>query len=344
MNTKLITDIRDLLIKMKLEAVVIYSGSSDDRFMKAIAGTPSLLEDYVLITPKNAFISEPRYITAYTRRKTTIPILDAPSERQLIEPLIAVIGGHKNIGIAGSCRYQDIVSLKPNQVTDITSQINKLLRHKSDSYIKKLKKLAKSTSRIMESLAIKTGDQQSKIAQKLHTAAIELNGDLAFPICITSGRDLETSTSTPASAKVIRKNDAVCIDMGIKSDIYATDCTRMYFINHPNKKALYLGIVKAHNEIIDNFIRPERTFREIIDEYHRKFKNHRHIKEIRELGIGHGIGYGLHEYPEIAEVDKEPVGTNIVFTLEPTFITTMGRFRVEDMISVDSQGVVSKLT
>lgn len=339
-----ISEFQKILNHHQIDALLVYSSAYDDRFLKAIAGVPSLLDEYILITPNQALISQMRSLVADTQKKTNLPVLSAISEYHLVEPLKDYIKPKSRLGIVGKCPYQDVVSLSPTQVTDFTNAAQQIIKYKSDDYIQNVAQVAKAVHKFITNVKIKVGMSQTEIAQQLKQQMISHDYTLAFPLCITSGEDLKISTSMPANPqKFIQSTDAICIDFGIKKGIYTTDITRMYFLNNSQPAKLYEQICQIQDTIINQWITPHKTFPQLIAHYKQQVESLPDVVSLQELGFGHGIGFGLHEYPGIENAD-EKIGTNIVFTLEPTVHTTYGRIRTENMISIDSKGTVNKIT
>lgn len=334
---------RKLLRKKKLDAILIYANAYNDRYMKAVCGTYSVLQNYILVTQSSVYISEARYLVEDLRKRTTLRILPSKGEALNIYPIREALGTGKRIGIVGDCKYKDIKVLEPSIVLEFTSYSELLLRHKIDEYIEALRKHARNLESIMDSVRIKGGEKQTDIARRIKKRILDSNYDLAFPICVTSGKDLLRSTSLLASEKKIRDNDIICIDMGIKSGIYNTDRTRMYFLKERQAKNLYKRIKDLHTDIIENELNSKMTGKDIVEKYKRNFSNVEGVKDVLEEDFGHGIGFGLHEEPMLERSD-DCIGKNTVFTIEPTFVTKYGKMRVEDMVGILSNGIVINLT
>ena len=63
-----------------------------------------------------------------------------------------------------------------------------------------------------------------------------------------------------------------------------------------------------------------------VDEYARKELGKHYIHS-----LGHGIGLDIHEYPRISFKNKEKLGNNICFTVEPGIYNKFG-IRIEDSL------------
>lgn len=334
---------KSLLKEYKLDCVLIYANAFDDRYMRAITGTYSVLQNYIMITKKKVYLSEARYLIEDIGRRTNVDILSAECEDGTIYPLLKKLGKQRRIGIIGGCKYKDITVLDPSDVIDLSDKAYEIIQFKSDDYIKDIYKYAKKLKEIMDNIRIKPGWSEYDVAIKISKKVIENKCKLAFPICVTSGRDLLKSTSMLASNKKIRDRSLICIDMGIERDIYKTDRTRMYFCKNTQAKKLYRDICNAHWGIISKALKPGMKFRELVAEYIERFIKIDGVKEVLEEDFGHGIGFGLHEAPMV-EQSQGVINKNMVFTLEPTVITEFGRMRVEDMVGIYSNGKVVTLT
>jgi Xaa-Pro aminopeptidase len=236
------------------------------------------------------------------------------------------------------------LNLRPAKIIDLTEEAHEIILHKTDEYISALQKHAVITAEFLKKVQFQPGDTGAARAKKIFEKAIDKNYQLSFPTCVTSGEDLFKTTTVVASETKIKKRDMVCIDMGLKQGIYTTDITRMFFVNNPEAEKIYKEFVAIHNDIIAHFVSPEKTFREVILRYQERLKGNKDIKEVLDDDFGHSIGFALHETPACIEKTSRTIGRNIVFTLEPTFITKFGKMRIEDMIGIYSNGKVVNLT
>ena len=175
---------------------------------------------------------------------------------------------------------------------------------------------------------------QEGIAAEFHARAAKQGCNLSFPVCVTSGEDLRISTCLSPKNKLIRNSDIICIDAGLKQDIFTTDMTRMFFLRNPEAEKIYKQLMFAHHEIIDKFIDPELKWTSLINEYQGRFDEIPGVKRCLKEDFGHGIGFALHEHPML-EKSKDIIGCNIIFTIEPTFVTKFGMMRFEYMIAID---------
>jgi Xaa-Pro aminopeptidase len=335
--------VRRLLETFGLDYLLVYGNTYDDRFIKAIAGTPALQQNYIILSPNAEFFTASRYYLLEITRRTDIPILPTDGENFGLIEVLKKIGTSKRIGIIGQFKHADVAALQPAKVVDLTEQAHEFILHKSDQYISSIRKHARITADILSGIRFRPGDTGLSRAQQITRAALERGYTHSFSTCITSGKDLFTTTTVTAGRRRINASDMVCVDMGLRQGIYTTDITRMFFVNHPKARKLFDQIAAVHHEIIATFVSPEKTFRQVIEHYQQRFKGHAEVTAVPEDDFGHGIGFALHEEP-IIEKTTRTIGRSTVFTLEPTFFTRFGRMRIEDMVAIDSRGRVSNLT
>lgn len=334
---------RRFLAAHGLDCVLVYANNYDDRFLKAIAGTPSLQQHYVILAKDAEWLTVSRYFALEMARRTDLPLLLAEGEHFAFAEVLKKVGKRTRVGIVGNFKYADIAKLKPSKVVDLTDAAHDLILFKSDEYISAIKGHAKVTAEILGNVRFRPGDTGVFRARQIFAAALDKGYTHSFNTCVTSGKDLFETTTVVAGPRKIRQKDMVCVDMGLRRGIYTTDITRMFFVNHPEAQKLFRGIAAVHNEIIAGFVSPEKTFRDVITCYQERFRGRKGVRAVPEDDFGHSIGFALHEHP-IIEKTTRVIGRNIIFTLEPTFFTRFGRMRIEDMVAIDSNGTVVNLT
>lgn len=334
---------RQLLTQNKLDALLIYANGYDDRFMRALTGTYSILQDYLFITRTDFVISEPGYLIPETKRRTNIELIPADGEDLVIEPIEKILGSNKRIGIIGNCRFRDVEKLNPSFTVDLTTKADQIIRFKTDEFIDKISKPAGVLAHIIERIKIFPGENQLEIDRGIKQGIIATGSQLAFPPCITSKNDLNISTCLSPKNKQFADSDIVCIDAGLKNDIFTTDMTRMFFINHPKGQEIYRGLYQKHLGIVNGKITQKTLFSKLIRMYREVAETTRGVIKLLPEDFGHGVGFALHEHPMLERSIGE-IGVNIIFTIEPTFVTKFGMMRFEDMIAIDSKGSVKILT
>jgi len=120
--------------------------------------------------------------------------------------------------------------------------------------------------------------------------------------------------------KILKKGDALNIDITLIKDGFHGDSSRMYFAGPPSIKAQRLSdIAKAAMYVGIDTVRPGATLGDIgaaIQQY----VESRRCSVVREY-CGHGIGLGFHEEPQVLHYGKAGQGLRLeagmTFTIEP---------------------------
>jgi len=136
----------------------------------------------------------------------------------------------------------------------------------------------------------------------------------------------------------LRRRDAVIIDMGVRYRGYCSDMTRTVFLGEPTEamRDVYAIVLEAQERAIAA-IRAGVAGREV-DAAARDLIKERGYGEAFAHGLGHGIGYEVHEPPGLTG-NKAPLQEGMVVTVEPG-IYLQGRFgvRIEDTVAVTADG------
>ena len=136
----------------------------------------------------------------------------------------------------------------------------------------------------------------------------------------------------------LRRRDAVIIDMGVRYRGYCSDMTRTVFLGEPTRamREVYAIVLDAQQRAIAA-IRAGVAGRDV-DAAARDLIKERGHGEAFAHGLGHGIGYEVHEPPGLTG-SKAPLEEGTVVTVEPG-IYLQGRFgvRIEDTVVVTADG------
>ncbi len=157
------------------------------------------------------------------------------------------------------------------------------------------------------------------------------------------------------SDKILKKDDLLLLDAGIKYKRYCSDRTRTVFIGDnismskyqkfKDKKIqkIYDIVLKAQESAL-KAVKPgvklcdlDKIARDIITkEGYGKYFVH---------SLGHGVGLDIHEWPYVNSRNEMRVKEGMVFTIEPG-IYIPGEFgvRIEDMVAVNHDGSVEVLS
>lgn len=144
-------------------------------------------------------------------------------------------------------------------------------------------------------------------------------GTPPFPKSICTSVNHQICHGIP-SEKVLKKGDALNIDITVIKDGYHGDTSKMFFAGKPTipakrladitQKCMYLGIQQ---------VRPGATLGDIGHVIQTYAEKH-HCSVVREF-CGHGIGTTFHEPPQVVHYGKpgqgEVLQEGMIFTIEP---------------------------
>lgn len=335
-----LTKIHQLLKRKNLEGLILYSNPYNDRYLRALTETNSILQNYIYVSANQSIVTTPIYLVADLKEKTKFKVLASTAESTVFEPILKLIA-NKRVGYAGQTPYQDLFQLKTKPI-NLTAEVNQILSYKSDCFIQKTNRLAKKTTQFMAKIDINGLKNVLDIQQQIKLFAANHNLELSFPPAITSHLDLKQTTAMLPKNQIISKKEIICLDMGFKNKITMTDRTRMYFKNQAKAKKIYQDFSQIHWDIIQSELELGMSFANVISLYQKKVKKMLNYKILQD-DFGHGIGFSLHEKPFL-ETSNSKIKPNQIFTLEPTLLTPYGKMRIEDMVGVLSDGKIINLT
>jgi len=160
----------------------------------------------------------------------------------------------------------------------------------------------------------------------------------AFDTIVCAGKNSAECHHHPDET-VIRKNQPVIIDMGVKRDFYCSDMTRSFCLGPPSPfyRDIYRIVFEANRKAV-KAIRPGRVCADI-DAIARRHIEKAGYGNYFDHSLGHSVGLEVHETPNFAATCKTVLKAGMTLTVEPG-IYLPGRFgiRIEDIILVTRNG------
>jgi len=160
---------------------------------------------------------------------------------------------------------------------------------------------------------------------------------IAFELIVAAGRNGSMCHAVP-SDYAVQRGDFITMDTGALLDGYHSDMTRTVALHSVSdeQRIVYEKVLEAHLKVIDT-VKPgipcsqiDKVARDIIEsEYPGAFGH----------GLGHGVGFEIHEEPRFSKFDDTPCAAGMVVTDEPG-IYLPGKFgvRIEDMLLITETG------
>ncbi|HRC80324.1 MAG TPA: Xaa-Pro peptidase family protein [Sedimentibacter sp.] len=210
---------------------------------------------------------------------------------------------------------------------------------KNEEELNNLRMAARITDESYEELIkfIKPGIKEADIAKKMNEIFREKGADEGFTM-VCSG----PNSSYPHyndDQRVIQEKDIIILDWGCKYNNMCADMSRTIFVGGiTDEERKVYEIVRASQEAgekaaVKGAYIPDvdKAAREIIEKagYGKYFFTR----------LGHGIGYSVHEAPDIKASNKRHLEKGMVFSIEPG-IYMAGKFgiRIENIVAVTEDG------
>ncbi len=160
---------------------------------------------------------------------------------------------------------------------------------------------------------------------------------LAFSSIVAAGKNGSQCHAVPSENQV-HKGDFITMDTGAMLDGYHSDMTRTVALGHVSEeqRTVYETVLKAHLAVID-VVKPgmicrdvDKVARDIIEKDYPGTFGH---------GLGHGVGFEIHESPRFSKTDTTPCAEGMVITDEPgIYIPAKYGVRIEDMLLITADG------
>lgn len=160
----------------------------------------------------------------------------------------------------------------------------------------------------------------------------------AFDTIVASGPRSALPHAEP-SAKPLRANELLLVDMGAQQDGYASDMTRMAWLGKPGRKAvrLHRAVLEAQLAALDH-VRAGRSVA-AVDRLARQVLKAHALAGYFTHATGHGLGLEIHEAPRLGRGERRRLEAGMVITIEPgVYMERFGGIRIEDTVVVTESG------
>ena len=161
--------------------------------------------------------------------------------------------------------------------------------------------------------------------------------NVAFDLIVAAGKNGSQCHAVP-SDNTVKKGDFITMDTGALLDGYHSDMTRTVALGQVSdeQKAVYDTVLQAHLAVIDQ-VKPgmvcsdvDKIARDIIEKDYPGTFGH---------GLGHGVGFEIHEWPRFGRGDQTVCAPGMVVTDEPgIYIPAKYGVRIEDMLLITEDG------
>lgn len=211
---------------------------------------------------------------------------------------------------------------------------------KSPEEVKKIEAAQQITDAAFEHILpfIKEGSTERDLALEIEFF-MRKNGaeNVAFDLIVAAGKNGSQCHAVP-SLNTVQKGDFVTMDTGAMLDGYHSDMTRTVALGKVSdeQRKVYETVLQAQLAVID-FVKPgvpcsdvDKVARDIIEKDYPGTFGH---------GLGHGVGFEIHEWPAFSSRDNTLCAEGMVITDEPgIYLPAQYGVRIEDMLLVTPEG------
>ena len=248
----------------------------------------------------------------------------------------------KKIGVDSAAQAFNILDLMENAgVTFVNAKLlfEEVRIHKTHEELEGLRAAARLVDEVFNEVLgfVRPGMTEQDVKDFLFNKMTERGGyDLwAIVACGPNG----SYPHYTGSSRTIAEKDVLLMDFGCTLNNMCADMTRTVFIGDATdrEKELY-RIVKASQETAEDMVK-EGAFAPDIDAAARKVLGEYGYAETLINRVGHGIGYMIHEQPEIKASNPRKLEKGMAFSIEPgIYLAGDIGIRIEDIVVINEDG------
>ena len=224
-----------------------------------------------------------------------------------------------------------------------------LRMRKDPSEIALMRKAAILASEVVAGAAklLKPGIREFEIAAEIEYQMRKKGASgPAFETIVASGWRAALPHGRP-TAKRLRKNELVVLDLGVILGHYCSDITRTFYLGRApaRVRGWYRAVQEAQAAAIAA-VRVDATCGDVDEAARQVLAGHgldRHFVH----STGHGLGLEVHEDPRVAKGQSRRLESGNVVTIEPgVYVEGVGGIRIEDDVAVhvDRTEVLTRFT
>lgn len=210
---------------------------------------------------------------------------------------------------------------------------------KDQEELDNLRMAAKITDESYEELLkfIKPGIKEADIARKMNEIFKEKGADEGFTM-VCSG----ANSSYPHyndDQRVIQEKDIIVLDWGCKYNNMCADMSRTVFVGGITEEERHVYEIVRKSQEAGEKAAVKGAYIPDVDKASRNIIEESGYGKYFFTRLGHGIGYSVHEAPDIKASNKRNLEEGMVFSIEPG-IYMAGKFgiRIENIIAVTNDG------
>jgi Xaa-Pro aminopeptidase len=232
---------------------------------------------------------------------------------------------------------------------DASGLVEGLRTKKDPQELAQMREAASLAVRIVERAArlVKPGVTERELAAEIEYQMRRAGASgPAFETIVAFGERSAFPHARP-TAKKLRKNELVVLDLGAILGHYCSDITRTFFCGRAPERIRrwYQGVREAQEAAVAA-VRAGVTCGEVDATARRVLSGYR-LGHYFVHSTGHGLGLEVHENPRVAKGQTQRLEPGNVITVEPgVYVEGIGGIRIEDDVAVHEQSseVLTRLT
>lgn len=210
---------------------------------------------------------------------------------------------------------------------------------KKNEEIENLRKAAQITDETFIELLkfIKPGMKEADVANFINKTFVEKGAQPGFAM-VCSGPN-SALPHYASDQRVIQEKDIVLLDYGCIYNSMCADMTRTIFVGGATEEEIKMYEYVLEANIAGEGKAVEGAYIPDIDKAARDVVYESGYGDTFVTRLGHGIGYSLHEAPDIKQSNKRYLEKGMAFSIEPG-IYRVGEFgiRIEDILVITENG------
>jgi Xaa-Pro aminopeptidase len=223
------------------------------------------------------------------------------------------------------------------RVIESAGVVERLRMRKDAQELALMRKAALLAGEVLESALkmIRPGVRESEIAAEIEYQMRQRGASgPSFPTIVASGKRAALPHARP-TAKRLRKNELVVLDLGVILANYCSDMTRTVYVGRATRRIReWYEAVRAAEEAGVAATQAGVACGEV-DRVARQVLKRSGLEQYFVHSTGHGVGLEIHEEPRVARGQPVRLEAGNVITIEPgVYVEGVGGIRIEDEVAV----------
>ena len=336
--------VRKSLVSRGHDAAIV-SHMPGIRRITGFSGSNALL----LVSQRDALLlTDGRYAEQVTKQTSNLDfgivagsLIEGALQSSIIQEAkaVAIQGGH--FSAEDFVRTESALKSRGVDIVVTKDWLQVLFAAKTSTEINLIKKAQAITDNVFDELlpTLRDGVSEKEVAAEIVYMHLRAGADrMSFDPIVAFGKNSALPHARPTK-RVLRRNDAILIDMGCFVDGYASDMTRMVFFGTPSSEYshVYDIVLEAKSRAINNVHRGVSC--KDLDTMARDHISASGYGDNFIHSLGHGIGLEIHEYPAVSARSRAHLESGMVITIEPgIYIEDSFGVRIEDIVVVEDGG------